>query len=198
MLHPLWEILPDVQTESVTSYASKAHSPCTSVILCGIHLFVCLSLSLDSQHLHIVSLNNWLSNESTIKWEGLCEYHGIQGSISFVVQLLSCVIFVIPWTTAYQVSLALLSPRVCPNSCPLSQWFHPTISSSVTPPPPGLSLSQHQGLFQWVDSSVRWPKYWSFSFSINLSNEYSGLISFKMEWLDLLAVQGTLKSYPIP
>ena len=41
---------------------------------------------------------------------------------------------------------------------------------------------------------IRWPKYWSFSFSINLSNEYSGLISFKMDWLDLLAVQGTLKS----
>ena len=41
---------------------------------------------------------------------------------------------------------------------------------------------------------IRWPKYWSFSFSISLSNEYSGLISFRMDWLDLLAVQGTLKS----
>ena len=45
---------------------------------------------------------------------------------------------------------------------------------------------------------IRWPKYWSFSFSINLSNEYSGLISFRMDWLDLLAVQGTLKSFPTP
>ena len=42
---------------------------------------------------------------------------------------------------------------------------------------------------------IRWPKYWSFSFSISLSNEYSGLISFRMDWLDLLAVQGTLKSF---
>src|SRR5574337_742085 len=44
--------------------------------------------------------------------------------------------------------------------------------------------------------SIRWPKYWSFSFSINPSNEYSGLISFRMDWFDLLAVQGTLKSLP--
>ena len=45
---------------------------------------------------------------------------------------------------------------------------------------------------------IRWPKYWSFSFSITYSNEYSGLISFRMDWLDLLAVQGTLKSLPAP
>ena len=45
---------------------------------------------------------------------------------------------------------------------------------------------------------MRWPKYWSFSFSISPSNEYSGLISFRMDWLDLLAVQGTLKSSPTP
>ena len=45
---------------------------------------------------------------------------------------------------------------------------------------------------------IRWPKYWSFSFSISSSNEYSGLISFRMDWLDLLAVQGTLKSSPTP
>ena len=54
------------------------------------------------------------------------------------------------------------------------------------------NLSRHQGLFQWI--SIRWPKYWSFIFSISRSNEYSGLISFRMDWLDLLAVQGTLKS----
>ena len=65
------------------------------------------------------------------------------------------------------------------------QPSHPLSSS-----PPAFNLSQHQGLFQWV----RWPKYWGFSFSISPSNEYSGLISFRMDWLDLLAVQGTLKS----
>ena len=65
------------------------------------------------------------------------------------------------------------------------QPAHPLSSPSL----PALNLSQHQGLFKWVR-----PKYWSFSFSISPSNEYSGLISFRMDWLDLLAVQGTLKS----
>ena len=64
----------------------------------------------------------------------------------------------------------------------------------LSPSPPAFNLSQHQGLFQWVSSSIRWPEYWSFSFSISPSNEYSGLISFRIDWLDLLAVQGTLKS----
>ena len=66
-------------------------------------------------------------------------------------------------------------------SCPLSP-----------PPPPALNLSQHQGLFQWVGSYIKWPMYWSFS--ISPSNEYSVLISFRIDWLDILAVQGTLKS----
>ena len=60
--------------------------------------------------------------------------------------------------------------------------------------PPAFNLSQHQGLFQLVSSSHQWPKYWSFSFSISPSNEYSGLISFRMDLFYLLAVQGTLKS----
>ena len=63
-----------------------------------------------------------------------------------------------------------------------------------TPSLPALNLSQHQGLFQWVSLHIRWPKYWSFSFNISPSNEYSELISFRMDWLDLLIVQGTLKS----
>jgi len=81
------------------------------------------------------------------------------------------------------------------NSRLLSRWHHPTISSSVIP------FSSHLQSFPsirvFLNESVlciRWPKYWSFSFSISLSNEYSGLISFRMNWLDLLAVQGTLKS----
>ena len=63
-----------------------------------------------------------------------------------------------------------------------------------SPSPPAFNLSQYQGLFKCVSSSHRWPKYWSFSFSINPSNEYPGLISFRIDWLDLLAVQGTLRS----
>ena len=84
--------------------------------------------------------------------------------------------------------------RACSNSFPLSRWCHPTTSSSVIP----FSCLQsfpESGSFP-VESvlDIRWPEYWSFSFSIGPSNEYSGLISFRMNWLDLLAVQGTLKS----
>ena len=67
---------------------------------------------------------------------------------------------------------------------------HPLLS----PSPPALNLSQHQGLFNESALHIRWPKYWSFSFNILPSNEHPGMISFMMDWLDLLAVQGTLKS----
>ena len=62
------------------------------------------------------------------------------------------------------------------------------------PSSPAFSLSQHQGLFQWVSSSNQEAKYWSFSFSISPSNEYSGFICFRIDWFDLFAGQGTLKS----
>ena len=86
------------------------------------------------------------------------------------------------------------TPRVYSNSCSLSRWCHPSISFSVVPSLPALTLSQHQDFFKWVSSSHQMAKYWSFSFSITPSNKYSGPISFRMDWLDLLAVQGTLKS----
>ena len=73
-------------------------------------------------------------------------------------------------------------------------WVSDAIQPSyplLSPSPPDFSLSQHQGLFQCVSSRFRWPKYWSFSFSISASNEYSGLISLRIDWFDLLAVQGT-------
>ena len=78
---------------------------------------------------------------------------------------------------------------VHPNPCPLSQWCHPTISSSVV-------LFSCPQSFPASGSALclRWPKYWSFSFNISPSNEHPGLISFRMDWLDLLAVPGTLKS----
>ena len=71
----------------------------------------------------------------------------------------------------------------------VTQPSHPLLS----PSPPALNLSQHQGLFEWVNSFIRWPKYWNFSFSIRPSSEYSGLIYFRMDWLNFLAVQRTLK-----
>jgi len=87
------------------------------------------------------------------------------------------------------------SPRVCTNSCALSWWFCPTISSSVIP----FSSCLQSIIRVFSNESVlhiRWPKYWSFSFNISPSDEYSGLISFRIDWFDLLAVQGTLKILP--
>ena len=87
------------------------------------------------------------------------------------------------------------TPRVYSNSCPPSWWCHPAISSSVAPfssfpqPLPASGSFQVSQLFTWGGH-----KYWSFSFSISPSNEHPRLISFRMDWLDLLAVQGTLKS----
>ena len=112
------------------------------------------------------------------------------------VQLLSRVrLFVTPWTAARQASLSITNSQsllklisielVMPFNhlilcCPL--LFLPSIFSSIR------GFSNESALL------IRWPRYWSFSFSISPSNEYSGLISFRMDWLDLLAVQGTFKS----
>ena len=81
-----------------------------------------------------------------------------------------------------QTHIHLVSDTIQPS--------HPLSS----PSPPAPNPSQHQSLFQWVNSLMRWPKYWSFSFGIILSKEIPGPISFRMDWLDLLAVQGTLKN----
>ena len=86
------------------------------------------------------------------------------------------------------------TPRVYANSCPLRRWCHPITAHPLFPllPPsifPSISVFSNESVLQ-----IRWPKYWSFSFSISPSNEYSWLISFRIDWLDLLAVQGTLKS----
>ena len=87
--------------------------------------------------------------------------------------------FPCPWPT----------PRVRSNSFPLSRWCHPTISSFLLSIFPRIRVFSNESAL-----CIRWPKYWSFSFSISHSNEYSGLISFRMDWLNLLAVQETLKS----
>ena len=90
------------------------------------------------------------------------------------------------------------TPGACSNSCPSSQWCHPTISSSVIPFSSCLQSCPASGSFQMSQffalGSQSIGDWAFFSFSISPSNEYSGLISFWMDWLDLLAVQGTLKS----
>ena len=113
-----------------------------------------------------------------------------------VVQLLSRVwLFVTPWTATYQASLSittswsllkLMSIELgMPSNHPI--LFHPLLLlPSIFP---GIRVFSNESVLY-----IRWPKFWSFSFSNSPSNDYSVLISFRMDWLDLLAVQGTLKS----
>ena len=90
----------------------------------------------------------------------------------------------------------------CPSPTPkLAQTHGHQVGDAIQPShplrfpsPPAFNLSQHQGLSSDSVLRIRWPKYWSFSFNISPSNEYSGLISFRIDWFDLLALQGTLKS----
>ena len=86
------------------------------------------------------------------------------------------------------------SPEVCSNSCPLSRWWHATSHPLSSPSPPAFNLSQHEGRFQWVSSSHHVAKVLELQLSISPSNEYSGLISFRIDWLDILSVQQTSKS----
>ena len=128
---------------------------------------------------------------------GVVKWYLIPVSYQFSsVQLLSHVwLFVTPWTAARQASLSITNSlswlklmsieSVMPSnhlipSCPL--LLPPSIF-------PSIRVFSNESVLR-----VRWPKYWSFSFSISPSNEYSGLISFRMDWSDLLTVQGTLKS----
>ena len=112
------------------------------------------------------------------------------------VQLLSCVqFFATPWSVARQASLSITNPQsllklmsiesVIPSS-------HLILCRPLLLPPsifPSVRVFSNESVLH-----IRLPKYWSFSFSISPSNEYSGLISFRMDWFDLLAVPGTLKS----
>ena len=118
--------------------------------------------------------------------------------VAVVIQLLSHIqLFATPWTTQHTRLLCPpISSRVCSNSHPLSQQcflttFHPLLSSS----PSAFNLSQHQVFSNESALCIKWLKYWSFSFRNSPSNEYSGLISFRTDWLDLLVAQDTLKSF---
>ena len=111
------------------------------------------------------------------------------------VQLLSHVqLFATPWTVAHQASLSITN---CQSLLKLMSIEFVMPSNHLIPcsplllPPsifPSIRIFSNESVLH-----IRWPKYWSFSFSISSCNEYSGLISFRMNWLDLLAVQGTLK-----
>ena len=100
-----------------------------------------------------------------------------------------------PRTVAHQASLSVAYSRSLLKlksvaSGDAIQPFHPLLS----PSPPAFNLSQHHGFLNESVLCIRWPKFWRFSFSISPSNEYPGLISFRIDWLDRFAVQGSLKN----
>ena len=134
----------------------------------------------------------------------LCPTH-----LSLIINPAYCILFKSQFSSVAQSYPTLCDPMNCSTSGFLvlhhllefaqthALWIsdaiqpsHPLLPSS----PPALNLSQHPSLFKWVGSSYQVANYWSFSFSINPSNEYLGLISFRIDWFDLLTVQGTLKS----
>ena len=124
-------------------------------------------------------------------WKDICNYYTFSS-----VQSLSCVwLFATPWTAAHQASLSITNSRSPPK--PMSIKSVMPSNYLILCCPLLLLPSIFPSIRVFSNESVlliRWPKYWSFSFNIRPSNEHPGLISFRRDWFDLLAVQGTLKS----
>ena len=122
-----------------------------------------------------------------LSWDSLLQFRSVQ-SLSHVW------LFATPWTAAHQASLSITNTQSPPKPMSIESVMppnhlilcHPLLLPSIFPI---IRVFSNESAL-----SMRWPKYWSFSFNISPSNEYSGLISFRMDWLDFLAVQGTLKS----
>ena len=116
------------------------------------------------------------------------------------VQLLSRVqLFAIPWTAVCQASLSITNSQSLPKLMSIESVIpsnHLILSGPLLLLPlifPSIRVFSNESALH-----IRWPKYWSFSFSISSSNKHPGLVSFRMDWFDLLALQGTLKSSPTP
>ena len=139
-----------------------------------------------------------------VPWLHQCQYPGCHFVPLFIryyhqfssVQPLSRVRpFATPWTAARQASLSITNSWSSLKLMSKSRWCYPTISSTVVPFSSCPQSFPASGSFQMsAPLLIRWPKCWSFSFNISPSNEHPGLVSFRMDWLDLLEVQGTLKN----
>ena len=183
----------------------------------NIPFYICITSSL-SNPLSIdtlVTSMSWLLKEYFSElwgawffkiWSQSIFFHYYLSSTAWCwIKCLACVLSIV--VVVVQLPSRLCNPMDCSRPGfpvhhqlpPLAQTHGHQVSDSIQPSHPLLSpsafnLSQHQGLFQWVNSSHQVAKYWSFNFSISLSNEYSQLISFRIDWFDVLAVQGILKS----
>ena len=141
-------------------------------------------------------LKIWIQTSYFVEYPSICfVWYFLMIQFSSL-QSLSCVrFFVTPWIAACQASLSITNSRSSPKlmsieSVMLSSHLilcHPLLL--LPPIPPSIRIFSNESTLH-----MRWPKYWSFSFSIIPSKEHPGLISFRMDWLDVLAVQGTLKS----
>ena len=126
--------------------------------------------------------------------EPLC-FKGVTLGFSSVQSLSHVRLFATPWVTACQASLSIINSRSLLKLIPIESVMAPSHLILRRPLlflpliPPSIMVFSSESTLR-----MRWPKYWSFNFSISPSNEHPGLISFRMDWLDLLAVQGTLKS----
>ena len=144
----------------------------------------------------IGSLSQWWAWYTTFK-EFMCLKGSGDSWCLQSVQLLSRVrLFAIPWTAAHQVSLSITNSQSLLKLTSIESVMpsnHLILRPLLFPPS---IFPRIRVFFSESVLHIRWPKYWSFSFNISPSNEHSGLISFRMDWLDLLAVQGTLKSLP--
>ena len=152
-----------------------------------------MTFSLVSGHCKVFLLFFRPALHFIIKYSILSNYY-------FSVQSLSCVqLFAIPWTAACQASLSITNSRSLLKLMSIESVMssnHLIFCCPLLFPPsifPSIRVFSNESVLH-----IRWLKYWSFSFSISPSNEYSGLISFRIDWLDLLAVQRTLESSPTP
>ena len=173
----------------ISQFISSALFPlnlvcCLHLHSCPVNRFIC-TIFLDATYMQS-SLGTKIHIFSSFSFF----WHSVQFSCSVLSDSET------PRTAGHQASLSITNSRSLLKLMSIesiSDAIHPSHPLS-SPSPPTFNLSQHQGLFKWVSFQHQWPRYWSFSFSISPSNEYSGLISFRLDWLDLLAVQGTLKS----
>ena len=164
-------------------------------------LFLHLDLKLfDDDVFYLVSYFHTVlyiqaSHKYLLFWTNDCRLISVSVQFSSFQSLSHVRLFVTPWTTACQASLSITNSRSPPKPMSIESvmpsnhliLWRPFLL--LPPIPPSIRVFSNESTLH-----IRWPKYWSFSFNISPSNEHPELISFSMDWLDLLAVQGTLKS----